>query len=57
MKITSLLSLCLTSIAISLLAVQASFAGGYHYQLDLTAKLAINSQKELTKESKTSKRF
>lgn len=48
MKIKSLLSLCMTSIAISLLAIQASFAGGYHYQLDLTAKLVNNPQKELT---------
>jgi len=48
MKIKSLLSLCMTSIAISLLAIQVSFAGGYHYQLDLTAKLVNNPQKELT---------
>ena len=48
MKVTSLLSLFITSVAISLLAVQTSFAGGYHYQLDLTAKLVNNPQKELT---------
>lgn len=48
MKITSLLSLFITSIAISLMVVQTSFAGGYHYQLDLTAKLVNNPQKELS---------
>ncbi len=44
MKIKSSLSLFITC----LIAVQASFAGGYHYQLDLTAKLVNNPQKELT---------
>lgn len=48
MKITSLLRLLTTSVVISLLAVQTSFAGGYHYQFDLTAKLVNNPQKELS---------
>ncbi|WP_299874410.1 DUF1007 family protein [uncultured Cocleimonas sp.] len=30
------------------MVVQTSFAGGYHYQLDLTAKLVNNPQKELS---------
>jgi len=48
MKIKSLLRQFIIFVTVSILAIQISFAGGYHYQLDLTAKLVNNSQKELT---------
>lgn len=48
MKIKTLLSLTIASIAFSLATIQTSFAGGYHYQLELSAKLLNNTKKELT---------
>jgi len=46
MKLTSLIKFVVTSVLA--LTMQTSFAAGFHYQLDLTAKLVKNPQNKLT---------
>lgn len=46
--INAFLRLLTTSVFISLLAIPSLFAAGFHYQLDLTAKLVHNPKNELT---------
>ena len=48
MKTDSLLKIVASIIFVNFLTVQSLFAAGFHYQLDLTAKLANNPQNEVT---------
>lgn len=48
MKLTSLERLVIAPIFVLSLAMQSGFAAGFHYQLDLTAKLVNDQQGELT---------
>jgi ABC-type uncharacterized transport system substrate-binding protein len=48
MKAISLLKIVTSAIFVNFLAIQSLFAAGFHYQLDLTAKLVNNPQNEVT---------
>ena len=48
MKLNSLLKLTATCVIVSFLSIQTSLAAGFHYQLDLTAKLVQNPSSEIT---------
>lgn len=47
-KISTFLKLLTALVFICFLSIQHSFAAGFHYQLDLTAKLVSNQKNELT---------